>query len=160
MARLRRSSPKEKIVEALSAASNMPGSESSMLSANASRVAEGAQINGELEFSGNMYFSGKLEGSILAREGNLELSKSGKVDGDIHCQILDCYGQITGNIQAQGKSILRNNCKLVGDILTKQLSIQSGAQINGHCKMLGNKINMDFFSMPIENLRKNLKLEK
>ena len=156
--------PKGKIVEAfsstLTAASSLSGSDSGAQSPGSSRVAEGAEIQGELQFSGSLYFAGKLEGSILAKEGNLELRKNGEVHGDIDCQLLDCYGQVFGNIQVHGKSLLRNDCKVIGDIVTKELSIQNGAQINGHCRMLGEKIDMDFFSMPIDNLRKQLKSQK
>ena len=139
-----------------SAALDVSGSETAT-----SRVAEGACIQGELEFSGNLYFAGKLKGSICGGKGSLDLSENGEIYGDICCQVVDCRGQILGNIEAQKKSVLRNNCRLAGDIATGALSIQNGARINGYCRMLKDTaVNMDFFSMPIENLRKHLQSQK
>ncbi|WGK68430.1 polymer-forming cytoskeletal protein [Candidatus Haliotispira prima] len=142
------------------ASGGLPGMEPGTQSPGSSRIAEGAYVRGELAFSGDLYFSGKLEGSIEAQKGNLELSGRGEVYGNVHCRVMDCYGQVFGNIEAEGKSILRNNCKLIGDIVTQNLSIQNGAQISGSCKMLGDKADTDFFSMPIDTLRKHLKSGK
>ena len=127
----------------------------------ASRIAEGACIQGELEFVGSLYFAGKLHGSIFAEKGSLDLSENGEIHGDVYCRIIDCHGQILGNIEAQEKSILRGNCRLAGDIATGVLSIQNGARVKGYCRMLKDTaVNMDFFSMPIENLRKHLQSQK
>ncbi|MEM9423966.1 MAG: polymer-forming cytoskeletal protein [Spirochaetota bacterium] len=161
MPKYRINRPKDKLVSALNATwGGGHSADTTSVHAHASLIAEGTLIEGELRFGSNLYFAGKLEGSIAAPEGNLKLSKCGVVNGDIDCGVLDCYGEVVGNIQVRGKSTLRNHSKLVGDIRTEILSIQSGAQINGSCKMLGDKAEMDFFSMPIENLRKHLKSEK
>ncbi len=152
---------KGKITDALGAAFNASsGAESGVSNPTSSRVAEGALIQGELTFSSNLYFSGRLDGLIQAQEGKLELSRSGKVHGDIDCQAIDCYGEVSGNIISRKRSILRSECKLIGDIETAALSIQNGAQISGHCKMLGDQADLDLFSMPVENLRKYLKSGK
>ena len=108
-----------------------------------------------------MYFAGKLQGSICAEQGSLDLSENGEIHGDVRCRLIDCHGQILGNIDAREKSVLRSNCRLSGDIVTGVLSIQNGARVNGYCKMLQDAaVNMDFFSMPIENLRKHLQSQK
>ena len=124
-------------------------------------VAEGTKIQGDLEFSGKFSFAGELEGSIHARDGRLEIAKRGNIHGDIECQKLECHGQIVGSVQAYSNITFCKDCSLVGDIKTKELSIHSGARIHGHCNMLGkDDSNIDFFSVPIESLRKQLKLKK
>src|SRR6266700_4928858 len=78
------------------------------------------EIKGNLKFSGELTFDGKLEGEIQS-DGILNLSDSAVVNGNINVQSVVVRGKITGNITAKEKIEIKAKAELFGDIRAAKL---------------------------------------
>ena len=65
-------------------------------------MASDVEIKGNLKFSGEMSFDGKLDGEIQT-DGVLNLGDSAIINGNINAQIVVVRGKVNGNINAKEK---------------------------------------------------------
>jgi len=98
------------------------------------QINPGTKIEGNLHASESIRLDGQMEGDLHC-DGKVVVGPKGTVQGNIHCQQLDLYGQITGDVIAKELVMLRNSAKLEGSIQTQGLSIESGATFEGSCTM-------------------------
>ena len=84
------------------------------------------EIKGNLKFSGELTFDGKLEGKIQT-DGVLTLGDSAVVNGNINAQSVIVRGKVTGNIHAKEKIEIKAKTELFGDIRATKLTVEEGA---------------------------------
>ncbi len=89
-------------------------------------------IKGNLTGAGDLKIDGRIEGDISI-DGNIFLSESGEVTGNISANNLACNGKVTGSILVQEKLTLESKSKIMGDIKTRIIIIEEGAELNGKC---------------------------
>lgn len=97
-----------------------------------SLIASHLMIKGDINGAGDLKIDGKIQGNVNL-EGNLFLTESGEVKGNIVANNFECSGFVEGNITIQEKLTIGSKSKVVGDIRTKILIIEEGAEINGKC---------------------------
>lgn len=97
-----------------------------------SLIARHLEITGDITGAGDLKIDGRLNGN-LNLEGNLLLSESAEIKGNIVAKNFDCNGIIEGNILVKGKLTIGSKSKIVGDIQTRILVVEEGAEINGKC---------------------------
>lgn len=131
--------------------------ETGVISAN-TRVVGNIGTNGHLaiygEVEGNIsargdiaVANGKIEGDIscwnLRMEGcvvktniivkdQVVLGENTKVEGKIQCRDITIDGSVKGDIDAMGEVNIYKNARIIGNIKTKALGIESGAEIQGN----------------------------
>lgn len=91
-------------------------------------------IEGSIKARGNLRIDGTLKGDLIC-EGRVVVGKSGLIEGQIKCQNAEIEGQIKANIVVSELLTLKATAKLQGDIITKKLSIEPGANFTGSCSM-------------------------
>ncbi|MFT4524254.1 MAG: cytoskeletal protein CcmA (bactofilin family) [Granulosicoccus sp.] len=91
-------------------------------------------IEGSIKSKGNLRIDGTLKGDLTC-EGRVVVGKSGLIEGQIKCQNAEIEGQIKANIVVSELLTLKATAKLQGDIITKKLSIEPGANFTGSCSM-------------------------
>lgn len=111
-------------------------------------IMEGTTIEGEVKSDSNVRIDGKVKGTIHVR-GRLIVGTSGVVEGDVTCQSSDIEGLVQGKITCQDLLSLKATARLNGDINTKKLAIEPGAQFTGNCSMGGGVVK----EMPSPGLR-------
>lgn len=74
--------------------------------------------------------AGVIDGEIKSKK-KIMLTKSGKVNGTIHSPEADISGKVTGDVRADTSLILRSSAVVDGQIITKKLTIEHGAQVKG-----------------------------
>src|SRR5687767_15414694 len=79
------------------------------------------EIKGNLKFSGELVFDGKLEGEVNA-DGVLHLGESGVVNGNINCGAVIIRGKVNGNVIAKDKVELKSKAELFGDVRASKLA--------------------------------------
>jgi len=105
------------------------------------RIVEGTNITGEINSESNIRIDGQVKGTITTK-GRVVIGASGVIEGDVYCLDADIEGLITGTIKVGNLLTLKSTAKINGDISTKKLNIESGAEFNGSCNMGGtNKSN-------------------
>ena len=97
------------------------------------------EIKGNLKFSGEMTFEGKLEGEIQS-DGVLNLGDSAVVNGNINAQSVVVRGKINGNIVAKEKIDIKAKTEMFGDIRAAKLAIEEGVTFVGKTEVNPNKV--------------------
>src|SRR5580698_2947137 len=96
------------------------------------------EIKGNLKFTGELTFAGKLDGEIQS-EGALNLGDEAIVRGNINVNSVVVRGKITGNASAKEKIEIKSKAELFGDIRASKLVIEEGATFVGKCEVNPNK---------------------
>lgn len=98
------------------------------------------EIKGDLKFSGEMAFDGKIDGEIRG-EGALLLGESSVVMGNIEAQSAVIRGKVTGNIVTREKLEVKAKTELFGDVRAARLSIEEGVTFVGRVEVNPNKLS-------------------
>jgi cytoskeletal protein CcmA (bactofilin family) len=88
-------------------------------------------ITGEISFQGKAMIDGHINGNVTG--DHLILSKSGKVNGDIHVSSFTCHGELIGSIQATLVTA-RKGCLIRGKLEAGSLTVEPGALLDGEIK--------------------------
>ena len=97
------------------------------------------EIKGNLKFSGELTFDGKLEGEIQT-DGVLNLGDSATINGNINAQSVVVRGKINGNISAKEKIEIKAKTELFGDIRATKLVVEEGVTFVGKTEVNPNKL--------------------
>jgi len=97
-------------------------------------ISNGVKIEGKVSSTGSIRVDGILQGDLNA-SGNVTVGQQGDIKGEIVADIVTIGGKVVGTINAKEKTVLESNCTLKGDILTKVLVIEAGANFDGKSSM-------------------------
>jgi cytoskeletal protein CcmA (bactofilin family) len=98
------------------------------------------EIKGNLKFTGELSFDGKLDGEIHT-DGILNLGDSAVINGNINAQSVVVRGKITGNINAKEKIEIKAKAELFGDIRATKLVVEEGVTFVGKTEVNPNKVS-------------------
>lgn len=98
-------------------------------------VSTDLRIIGDLNSEGEVQIDGTVNGDIKTR--TLLIGKTAVIKGEIVADAVRILGQVNGQIKAR-KVILARTAHVVGDILHEELSIETGAFLEGHCKRMAD----------------------
>lgn len=99
-------------------------------------ISEGTKIKGTITSQNDLRISGRLEGEAICK-GKIIVASTAKIDGNITTVEADIAGNITGTLKVSDRLTLRKSAIVGGDIYTKVLVVEEGAQMNGNCRMGG-----------------------
>ena len=105
-------------------------------------ISAGTTVSGEFHTPGNIRIDGTFEGNISTK-GRLIIGQAGSITGTIICQNGEFEGQINATVEVEQYLALKATAKMIGDIKTDKISIETGAIFHGHCKMNPNEIPFD-----------------
>ena len=91
------------------------------------------KITGDLSSDGEIQIDGSVEGDI--RTKTLLVGETALVKGEIHADLVRVHGRVDGQIKAQSVSLAKT-AHVVGDVMHVDLSIETGAFLEGHCKRM------------------------
>ena len=110
------------------------------LNNSSSLITKGTTITGNLVSQGNIRIEGNFIGNVKSKS-KIVLGPSSFVDGEILTQKAEIDGEVRGKMQISELLSLKPSAVINGDIITKNISVESGAVINGKCKM--SKLPLD-----------------
>ncbi len=105
-------------------------------------ISEGTTIKGTIKSQNDLRIAGRLEGEAICK-GKVIVSSSAHIEGNITSVDVDVAGKIEGTIKTSNKMSLRQSAIVGGDIYTKVLVVEEGAQLNGNCRMGSHEKNLD-----------------
>ena len=94
---------------------------------NQSTLAKDIKINGSLESTDYLDFSGHLTGTL--KSSTINLKPSSYIKGTITADIITIEGEVDGDIQAKDIYI-KSTAKIKGNIRYQNIDIQNGSIIN------------------------------
>lgn len=94
-------------------------------------------ISGDCTITGNIKSAHaiRIEGTILGdieEAGNVVVSGSGLIDGNIEAKSLVVFGHIHGNVTARDFIEIKNSATVSGRLNAEKLSIERGAAYDGN----------------------------
>ena len=105
-------------------------------------ISEGTTIKGTIKSQNDLRIAGRLEGEAICK-GKVIISSSAHIDGNVASVDADVAGKVEGTIKVSNKLSLRQSAIVGGDIYTKVLIVEEGAQLNGNCRMGGQETSID-----------------
>jgi cytoskeletal protein CcmA (bactofilin family) len=95
-------------------------------------IGTSVKVDGDFTSEGDVLVQGVVNGSLKTK-GNLKVEEGAKIKADVEAANATVNGEITGNVTIGSNLELGAPAKISGDIVTKILSIEPGAVLNGHC---------------------------
>ena len=98
------------------------------------------KCDGDLKFTGKMYFDGKLKGNISSDKNKnknknnsdvLVIGPNAKITGNINAPDITVMGMVEGVIYSEGIIILMPGSVVCGDIHYKDMDMRHGSSVNG-----------------------------
>jgi cytoskeletal protein CcmA (bactofilin family) len=96
-------------------------------------ISEGLTVTGNLDGEGDVQVDSVVDGDV--KSVRLSIGQNGRIVGAVHAEKLLVRGRIDGQIHAQEVTLTRS-ARVKGDIHHDTLSIEPGAQLDGHCRRL------------------------
>jgi len=97
-------------------------------------IGAGTIITGDITCSGDIRIDGVLTGNLNV-QGKVVIGTSGAIKGEITCKNSEVEGKIEGKISVVELLSLKATSSILGDIKTRRLAIEPGANFTGNCSM-------------------------
>ena len=98
-----------------------------------SLISSDVSIVGDVKSDGEMQIDGHIEGDI--RTKILHIGEKSTTKGEIVAEKVRVYGKVNGRIKAKSVE-LYSTAHVIGDVMHEDLSIETGAFLEGHCKRM------------------------
>ena len=93
-----------------------------------------AYFQGTLTAKGSLRIDGRVDGSIVDAKF-VTIGKTGKVKGDVSCEVCYICGEVNGNITALDHIEALAGSRIDGDLRSARIMLEEGALFNGNCSM-------------------------
>lgn len=94
-------------------------------------ISKALKITGQLESTEDIQIEGEVDGDV--RAVSVGVGPSAKVKGTVRGDHVQLSGSIEGKIEAK-RVVLTKTARMSGDVIHQDITIESGAFIDGHCK--------------------------
>lgn len=98
--------------------------------ANRSVIGPGVETEGTLRSKGDVTVDGTMHGHLIA-EGDVLVSKSGLVEGDLEIRSIHVDGVIKGPVVASKRVVLSPSCDVESLVVSPALIVEPGARVVG-----------------------------
>jgi cytoskeletal protein CcmA (bactofilin family) len=88
-------------------------------------------IKGDVSGGGNVYWDGKLEGSVELQDGAFAVGPEGRVRANLQAPSIVVQGRVNGDLHGFERTELKRSAIVVGDIHTPRIAIEDGASFEG-----------------------------
>ncbi len=96
-------------------------------------IGSGTEFQGGLNVKGALRVDGQFDGKLNA--ACVILGETGVIKGEVSAQKIIIGGKVEGNLRIQEIVEIKATGKVLGDIITKIISIMEGAKVNGKIGM-------------------------
>ena len=97
-------------------------------------IDQGSEFTGKLSFKDTVRIDGRFEGEIES-QNTLIVGESGSVHADIRSEVVVVLGEVKGDIIANQQVTLHKSARVVGNLWTKALVVEEGAEFTGKIEM-------------------------
>jgi len=101
-----------------------------------STISADLKVVGDLHCAGDVQVEGKVEGDIQSK--SVTVGEGANVSGTIRAESVQVSGTVKGQIEATSV-ILAKTAKVSGDVVHQTLTVEAGAQLEGHCSQLAEE---------------------
>ena len=105
---------------------------------NETIIAQGVKVDGDFHSQGDVMIDGEVTGSIETAQA-LTIGERARIHANVTAKTAVVAGEVKGNLHAVERLELLATSVVEGDIETANLSVASGAVVNGKITMGGGK---------------------
>lgn len=98
-------------------------------------------IDGPIHVNGDIIIGGTVKNNIEAK-GIVRIPEGGIVEGNVTAREVHLNGKVTKGIRAEEKIVLGVKSDFAGELITKKLIVEEGAQISGKMQVNEKKIKI------------------
>jgi cytoskeletal protein CcmA (bactofilin family) len=98
-------------------------------------VGNGIQVTGDINFSGQLFVDGSVEGNLTTETGTLIIGKDGKVRAKVVAQRCVVQGTLIGDLIATGSVEISETGCVKGTVAAPALTLAEGAIVDGQISM-------------------------
>ncbi len=91
------------------------------------------KVIGDLTCSGDIQIDGTIEGDVKSK--TVTVGEGAQINGSIAADTVNIRGSVSGETRAT-TVIVSKSARVEGDIVHEQLSIESGAYLDGYCRRM------------------------
>jgi cytoskeletal protein CcmA (bactofilin family) len=117
-------------------------------------IAADMKFVGNVTSEGEIQIDGHVEGDVQC--GGLTVGQSGVIKGNVKADSALIRGRIIGEISARAVSLTKT-AHVLGDVRHESLTIEPGADIDGHCRRL-DKATQGGLNLVVSELTTALKV--
>ncbi len=93
------------------------------------------KVIGDLTCSGDIQIDGTIEGDVKSK--TVTVGEGAQINGSISADTVNIRGSVSGETRAT-TVVVSKSARVEGDIIHEQLSIESGAFLDGYCRRMDN----------------------
>jgi cytoskeletal protein CcmA (bactofilin family) len=94
-------------------------------------ISQNFRVVGNVTSEGDVQLDGTIDGNLKAK--SLVVGPTGSIRGEVKADKVQIQGSVTGPVRARTVEIAKT-AKLTGDVFYEQLTVETGAVIDGACK--------------------------
>jgi cytoskeletal protein CcmA (bactofilin family) len=94
-------------------------------------ISKALKITGQLESTEDIQIEGEVDGDV--RAVSVSVGQNAKIKGTVRGDEVKLSGTVDGKIEAK-KVVLTRTARMSGDVIHQDITIESGAFIDGHCR--------------------------
>jgi cytoskeletal protein CcmA (bactofilin family) len=92
-------------------------------------------VKGEITSDEDLQVDGKVEGPISLRGHRLTVGRTAQLNSEINAAEVVVYGNASGNLHARDRVEIKKDGRVIGDIVTRRISIEDGAYFKGRIEI-------------------------
>lgn len=100
-------------------------------------IGKGTIIEGNVQAEGDLVVEGVVKGDVTTKT-KLVAGPSAIIEGNILAQHAEIAGRVQGTVKALGLLVINSSGMILGDVITKDLNVESGSTFNGRLQVGGN----------------------
>ena len=94
-------------------------------------------IKGEITGAEPLFIDGRVEGTITLTDNRVTVGRNGTVAANINAKEVVIMGKVNGNVECTDRLDIRGEGTLIGDVVTKRISVEDGAVMSGSVQVRG-----------------------
>jgi cytoskeletal protein CcmA (bactofilin family) len=88
-------------------------------------------IRGEISGREDLYVDGEIEGKVHLEDAKIVIGPNGRVTADVEAREILVLGKVKGNLHGRDSVTIGRTGHVVGDVITRYISVEDGAQVQG-----------------------------
>jgi cytoskeletal protein CcmA (bactofilin family) len=93
------------------------------------------EIKGNLSGGEDLFVEGRVEGKIELPQYSITIGSNGRIKADIRGRNIFVMGEVEGNLYGSEQIVLRQSCKVTGNLIAPRVSLEDGANFKGSIDM-------------------------
>lgn len=100
-------------------------------------IGKGTIIEGNVQAAGDLTIEGIVKGDVTTKT-KLIVGAEALIEGNILSQHAEIAGRVQGTVKAMGLLVINSKGTIIGDVITKDLNVESGSTFNGRLQVGGS----------------------